>query len=77
MVGKLVTLVTLFTLVLAAAAVASPADQSDMASETESAVGETDLEARVGEHDQDEEEFELYLGPQDETIAGREDRRVD
>ena len=71
---KLAALVALFSLVLSAAAFASPADV-DMVGEAE--VGGAAGEILAGEHDQEEEEFELYLGPQDETIAGREDRRVD
>ncbi len=74
MTGKLVTLVAVFSLLLSAAAFASPADV-DMVGETE--VGGAAGEILAGEHDQEAEEFELYLGPQDETIAGREDRRVD
>ncbi len=76
MTGKLVTLVALFTLVLSAAAFASPADP-DLAGETEAGAGEVELEARVGEHEQGEEEFELYVGPQDEIIAEVDDRLVD
>jgi hypothetical protein len=72
---KLATLVALFSLLLSAAAFASPADL-DMVGETEVG-GAAAGEILADEHDQEEEEFELYLGPRDETIAGREDRRVD
>ncbi|HET6780733.1 MAG TPA: hypothetical protein VFH67_01420 [bacterium] len=76
MTGKLVTLVALFSLLLSTAAFASPADP-DLAGETAAGIGEVEMEARVGEHDQEEEEFELYLGRQEEITAGVEDRRVD
>jgi len=76
MTSKLVTLVAVFSLLLSAAAFASPADL-DLAGETEAGAGAIEMEARVGEHAQEEEEFELYLGPQDEIIVEVDDRLVD
>jgi hypothetical protein len=77
MAGKLVTLVAVFSLVLSAAAFASPAELG-MAEElnTGAGAGAVDLEASVREHDQEEEEFVLYLGPLDEIITAIDDRRV-
>lgn len=73
---KLATLVAVFSLLLSSAAFASPVEL-DMGGEAEAFAGEAvDRADLVGEHEQAEEEVELYLGPTDEIITGIEDKRA-
>lgn len=80
MLGKLATLITVFTLAFSTAALASPADVPGFEGDTggNGSAGTVDRADLVGAHDQEEEEFTLYLGPQeqDEIINDVDDRRV-
>jgi hypothetical protein len=73
---KLASAVALFLLVLSVAAFASPADPGFDEGAGGGAAGQ--VEDLIAEHEQEEKEFTLYLGPQEEEeiTDDVDDRRV-
>lgn len=78
--AKLTAAVAVFLLVLVTAAFASPADPQGFDSGVDGGVAEVERADLIAEHEQEEEEFILYLGPQeqeqDEITDDVDDRRV-